>query len=512
MKSPALDHGEIVPVTDSAEQTNAKQEFWLVLAALTAFYLLVISIGNRRYVWFDELFTYDIARSASLQQLWYRVLHFDCNPPTVYLLSRFSMAIFGPTPFGLRFPSMVEFYIGSMAILLYVRRRVGLAFAAVAVLMSWAVGPTLYYAVEARAYALMFMSFACLLLCWDTAVNTKPRGAALFGISISTLALAGAHVFAPFTLFGFVVAELVRFRRRKIPDYPLWAALLLPMLAMLLYIPLIRLYGGIVFPAPASYNTIVIFFEDTFGAPIMAFVLLAALLMPVRQRPETVQPRFLPEEFALLAWMFISPILLNLVLMRRHGMFYNRYSVASQVAILTALAIFLAYRVRLNRLPAYAALAVLALAILKDQVWHPLLYPAPEQTGALAAVQPNLPMVVGEGQTFMEMNQRENQAFLNRLYFLKDPQASLQYAHTNYFQEFEEPDVMRDAGFPFTANVESYSDFVRRHTQFLLLANPKDWVVPKLLSNGASVAFLGDYSGALPYIDKTLYLVTMPAQ
>jgi hypothetical protein len=45
-------------------------------------------LENRRYVWFDELFTFDIARSASLKQLWYRELKFDCNPPSVYLLSR----------------------------------------------------------------------------------------------------------------------------------------------------------------------------------------------------------------------------------------------------------------------------------------------------------------------------------------------------------------------------------------------------------------------------------------
>ena len=93
------------------------------------------------------------------------------------------MSIFGPTPFGLRFPSMVEFYFGSVAILLYVRRKASLAFGVVAVLMLWAVAPTLYYAVEARPYALFFLSFACLLLSWDSAIQGPPRGWAFFGIS-----------------------------------------------------------------------------------------------------------------------------------------------------------------------------------------------------------------------------------------------------------------------------------------------------------------------------------------
>jgi hypothetical protein len=42
-------------------------------------------IGNRRYVWYDELFTLGIARSMSLQQLWSRELRFDNHTPTIYL-------------------------------------------------------------------------------------------------------------------------------------------------------------------------------------------------------------------------------------------------------------------------------------------------------------------------------------------------------------------------------------------------------------------------------------------
>src|ERR1700761_5559405 len=83
---------------------HTERHLWFVVAALTVLYVIVVAIGNRRYVWFDELFTLDIARSTSLHELWYRVQHFDSNPPTVYLLSRISTSVFGPTPFGLRFP------------------------------------------------------------------------------------------------------------------------------------------------------------------------------------------------------------------------------------------------------------------------------------------------------------------------------------------------------------------------------------------------------------------------
>jgi hypothetical protein len=118
MMPPAVDEQEIAPASNLSTRYDSERGFWLVIAALTVLYVAAVAIGNRRYVWFDELFTFDIARSSSLHELWYRVRTFDCNPPTMYLLSRISMSIFGSTPFGLRFPSMLEFYFGSVAILL----------------------------------------------------------------------------------------------------------------------------------------------------------------------------------------------------------------------------------------------------------------------------------------------------------------------------------------------------------------------------------------------------------
>ena len=58
----------------------------------------------------------------------------------------------------------------------------------------------------------------------------------------------------------------------------------------------------------------------------------------------------------------------------------------------------------------------------------------------------------------------------------------------NLFQDYAAPDVMKNAGFPVTANVAPYSSFVSQHRQFLLLGQPTEWVFQKLLHSGASVA------------------------
>jgi 4-amino-4-deoxy-L-arabinose transferase-like glycosyltransferase len=509
MTSPAVEQQDMTPVSNVSP--GSRREFLFVLGGLTLLYLIAVTIGNRRNVWFDELFTLDIARSPSLHELWNRELRFDLQTPTGYLLSRLSMWIFGPKPFGLRLPSMLEFYAGSVAILLYVRSKAGIAFATLAVLLLWAVSPTLYYAVEARPYALLLMSFACLLLSWDTAIRTQPRRLALFGVATSTLALAAAHIFAPFTFFAFIVAEAVRLRRRRVPDYALWAALLIPMLTMLIYIPLIRASGGAIFGVYASINTMFLFFEDTFGAPIVSFVIVATILVGSQKRSRATRPGFSAEEIALFVCLLLSPVLVNLALMHRHGTFYERYCVTAQVAIMVALSIFLAYHVRMNRWGAYAGSLLLLLFLLKTQVWHVVTYPVPRNAAFLATIQPNLPIVVAEGQVFVEMNHYETAALLSRVYFLKDPQASMRYLHTNIFQDFAAPDVMKEAGFPYVANVAPYTSFTSQHQQFLLLGTPKQWVFSKLRLSGASIAFLGDYKDSMPYMDTTLYLVTMPS-
>jgi hypothetical protein len=482
-----IDEGQRIVPGGRASHSGTR-EFWLVAFALTILYVLFVAVGDRRYVWFDELFTFDIANSPSLQELWHREVSFDLQPPAGYLLSRASMHIFGTTPFGLRFPSMVEFYVGSLAMLLYVRRKAGIAFATMAVLLMWGAAPGLYYAVEARPYALIFASFSCLLLSWDIATQTRPR-----------------RVF---------IAEAARTWRRRRADYALWVALFFPMLAMAVYAPLSRGSAGVVFGVYASSQTISLFFLNTFGAPILSFVLLAVLLadsMPRGGESAPAPPEFAAESYALLGCLLVNPILLNVLLIHRQGTFYDRYCLPSQVAIMAALAIFLAYRVRGNRGAAYAGSILLVLFIVKTQVWHVVHFQAPRNAAFLASIQPGLPIVVGEGQTFVEMNRYENALLLSRLYFLKDPQASREYMHTNLFQDFAAPDVMEKAGFPYTANVASYSTFVSQHHQFLLLGAPQEWVFQKLLHGGASIAFVGDYPDLL-YIDKNLFLVTMPSQ
>jgi hypothetical protein len=61
------------------------------------------------------------------------------------------------------------------------------------------------------------------------------------------------------------------------------------------------------------------------------------------------------------------------------------------------------------------------------------------------------------------------------------------------------------------AHIEQYAGFVRRESRFYVLCTvgyPEDWLVPKLMADGAQLHFLGNLPRG--YKDQTLFEVVMP--
>ena len=498
-------------------EPEAKYQFWIVLAALTALYVLIVSFGLRRPVWYDELLTFDIANAKTIPRMWEMIRKLDFQPPLGYLFSRFSMKLIGQTPLGLRLPSMLAFYFASVVLFFYVRRKVGNAYAACALLLLW-VGQAGPYATEARPYALLLLFFATLLISWDVATTSEKRSVALWGVAFSSLGMICAHVFAPLSLLPFLAAESARFSRTHKPDYRLWAALLLPVAAMILYIPLISGYGTISFPPDfqASWRKIPHFYYAIMSEISVAlFLALCAALLVPQQKP-TVKLQTEPtvparrEEIVLFACLLAIPIVLDLLLMRRHGAFWDRYAITTEAAIYIGMAILLGSRLRKNQLAGYAAAAVLLIFCIRVDVWRVSSVPQHQDALVLEGIRPDLPLVVGGGVTFFEMNHHERPKTLSRLYFLKNRAAALSYTNTNLFEDRGFPDHMYP-GLPISGHVEAYSDFLREHREFLVLGRydaPEEWLLRKLKDDGAGLTWLGTYP--VPYVDANLYLVTLP--
>jgi hypothetical protein len=492
-----------------------------VLLTISIGYGLLVSLEPHRALWFDELITYYIAKAPTLAGLIDLAHRFDLNPlPMDYVLTRLSITFFGDSPMAVRLPSVVAFYIASVMVFLYVRRKAGDGFATFSVIMLW-YSPVFRYATEARPYAFLGMFFASLLLFWDIATTAERRAVALWGVAASNAGLMLVHAFAPLSLLPFLVAEVWRYRSRRKPDYALWAALLLPALLVVLYLPAARVYSPVIFPTKfqASPRKIPIFFLHVFGemGSGMFAALLAAILAPAaigRAQGSIVAKKSAAlqmTDVAMIVILVLNPVLLILVLMPRHGPFWDRYCLATTIGIYIAVAICVAHRLRFDKLAGYCAAAVLASVLTTEQVILPKLHRGDTQTaGVLTQVDPELPIVAASGLTFLEMDHNEDTNLVSRIYYLRDRSAAVQYAHATLFEDLTPFDLLKRY-FPIRANVDQYSSFTRRYRQFLVLGTydyPEDWLLRKLAADGAKLVPIGYYD--IPYKDHTIYRVTLP--
>ncbi len=486
----------------------------MILVVLTLAYAALIAVEVNRILSFDELITYHIAQAPTLARLFDLLIKWDLNPPIVHLLAHHSMRLLGESAFAVRLPSILEFYGASLFLFAYMRSKVGEAYAAIPLLIIW-YSSTFQYATEARPYAFLCFCFCCLLWCWNLTSTSRYRGPALWGAAVSNLGLIGSHVFAPLSIAPFWAAELVRWRQRRTPDYPLWAALLLPAIGVLGYIPLYSSYKTIAFYPPAfqgSLRQIIIFYGHVLKTGIVCLVvgLLGARL--ASKKLFSLQPVQIGlPDLVLFGVLAINPIILNIVLIQDHAAFWPRYVITSTFALYTLTALVLAGALGYRTRSGYAVSLVLLALLLTRRVGVPtyqsLTHSVPDRTAAaLAEIKPDLPMVAASGLTFAELGHYGRPAILRRLVYLRDRAAAIKYANATMFEDLDR--VQKD--FKLPGQVKTYADFTQTHRRFLVLGTPdypEDWLFKKLADDQASIKELGRYD--LPYKDRTLYEVVL---
>ena len=492
----------------------------VILLLLAALYGFLVQGPLRNILWYDELHTYYIAQAPSVGGMFEEMRRVDLNPPLIYFLVRASHAVFGVTPVATRLPSVIAFFLGSAAALVFLSRRVGGLWAAAAVVLFW-YSPYFRYATEARPYGILLAFFALVLVSWDSATSeTRPlqtgRGWALAGIAAGNTGMMLSHVLAPLSIMPFCVAELVRSVRRRRIDGAVWAALLLPLGFGVLNLRSLRQVGTTIYPAlfRASTAKIGAFYGEAGALVLPALIpaLALAFLVAAWRRGHSAEWRlFASWDAPLLAAALLPPVLLNLMMMRGGGPFWDRYCITTALTIYFVIVLFVAHECRLNRLAGLAALlAMLGFSLYREvRVLDRQAQLVAAQSVAIDRVRPELPFVVSAGTTFLALDHQENAAFLQRVYFLTDEPSALRYAHTNLFEGI----AALKQYFPIRAHIESYADFAARHPHFLVFGDPDrsdQWLLRKLAAEGAHVSKIGDF--ATPYEDSRLNEVTLPAR
>lgn len=506
--------GWLKKLDERLEAYDSERTPFVPLYIAFAWYALVIVGAATRPLWHDELYTYYIAKSPTLAGFINAVTHLDLQPPLGYVLSRISMKALGENAFTARLPSMIAFAVASLCLYQVVRRRLGRFYGLAAMLVLW-LSPFFFYAAEARPYALV-LGFLCLaILGWEVAIDGHKRGLALVAIAIGVGGMIASHGFSPILVAILGFAELVRTVERRRLDWLVWIAMVAPSPLVVLYRPMFRRFEGLSALPPefqASFFKIFDFYGELLAAvgPVLLIALMVALLMyragETNRRPS--EPGLGKHEAALISGLLLLPVLINLLLMRSGGAFWPRYCLATAVGFSFLSIYVLAKLTNASRAAAgivagcvfVGMVAVMAVGIARP---HDR---AVVRGISLKELDAQVPIVDASGLTFLEMNNREDAALLSRVYYLTDRDAAIRYAHATIFEGTQ---VLKDY-WGLRGTVMPYTDFVRNTPHFFVLGTPdypEDWLIPKLMDDGAGLNFVGELHGS--YRDHMIFEVKM---
>lgn len=465
-------------------------------------------------LWFDELATYYVATSPTVEKFFDLIVHTDLNPPLGYLPVMAAHALFGHHPLVTRLPSLAAFLLAGLLVFWLVRRRLGGLFALVALTLLWS-GQFLYYAVQARPYALLLLLFCVSLICWQRAMRSGALPRDYWALAASVSAMLLTHCFAPALVMPLVAGEAVRTWSTRRVDRKMWVSLLAPSVIVLMYVPLLLSERTtIVYPTVyrPSWGTFVDFYKTAVWdrGQLSALALVALVFLRRKRGSPPAAVFFAPHEVSFALTALFAPALIIAYALAVQMSFWNRYAVGACLGVSLLATFFIAYKTN-RKLWAAGLFAVLTLAdFCRTTVNWPFLTQSSAERAVSTAyrdVHPDWPLVAASGISFLAMDHWEPPAVVARLYYLTDYESAMRYTGGNSFESF--PDLCKY--FPIRAHVAKYREFIARHERFLVLGTPdvpQEWLLHKLRDDGAElrlIATLRTY-----YKSRHLYEVRSP--
>ena len=471
---------------------------WFVWVFLIADLYVMVAATSRRPFWYDELFTLYMTRLPTMSVIWSALKDgADLNPPLFYVVTRLFQQLFGFSELVTRLPAMIGFLVMMLALYRFVSRYGSRLGGMVAMTFPLVTGG-FYYAQEARGYGMELGFVATASVCWLGATRGEKRAVNLAGLA---LCLAGAlltHCYAVLAVAPFFVAEALRTVFEKKIDWPVWAALATPCTAVLTYLPLMHTVTGGPFDNPVFVRSARSSYEMMLSPawwPLIVVLSIVALLGSPRSGRDDSTRQIPLYEMALVAGFAAAPVLGVALAASVTKIFMDRYGLAAILGFSIALGWLVS--VRSTRRQGVGALAVLVL--LGSVVWVPVdalrlaltaKPAAPVREFKLTDLDSKLPIVVANGLIFLEADHYESTEVTNRLFFLIDRAASVQYTGTFAFAQLQ--DIAK--WLPIRSHLEDYSAFLQAHPSFYILSDydfPMDWAMKKMCNDGLPLNFRG---------------------
>jgi 4-amino-4-deoxy-L-arabinose transferase-like glycosyltransferase len=282
----------------------------LLLCGLMLLALVLRLIGiDRIALWNDELFSRYYPETG-LGFMWSTGFTMEPTPPLYYTLAAWWTGLFGTTEFGIRSFSAIASVAAIPLIYWLGRELVGNVCGVVAAVLM-ALAPTnIYYAQEARTYALLLLPVGFMLLAMARFLRPPHPNAALVGFAAAAIFALYCHVTMLLMVaacsLAIASATIGRHRLIGLPDLGRWVIANIPVAVAAIPILMIVLSpvsnNGLTWIPPLSVHDILWAMEWTLTGPFTptqafgyeaSFVLFVALgisywLRPLARRPATV--------------------------------------------------------------------------------------------------------------------------------------------------------------------------------------------------------------------------------
>lgn len=498
-----------------AGRMEAGKYFYLYCLLMLFSMVSVIRAGSRA-LWYDELFTYYVSHLPSMSAIWSGLKQgADLNPPFLYVATRAAFRLFGDGPVATRLPATIGFLVMSVCLFRFVSRRTNALYGLVAMVFPWITGAA-RYAYEARSYGMVLGFSALALVCWQSACERPPRRWALAGLTLGITGALMSHCYAVLLFVPLGLGELVRTLRARRIDWPVWLSIGITVPLVLTYLPLLRVNNGFAFHnakfAPRS-SSLWEFCVMVLGPAVWAWLIgFAVILLPARhvadgtREKEDSPPAPIPaHEWAAAVGLISIPVCVLILALALTHIFETRYGLLAVIGF-AMLFTFLAYtRTANRRVTGVLLVAVFLAGFLTNSFWAP----PDDTTQSLAVrgldpdqVEKDVPFVIANGTLFLQVDHYAKPELASRLYLLRDPETALRYTGSNIFDKGY---PMMRRWFPIKGHIEDYNHFISLHGRFMVfgpLHDPLDWLIFKLVDDGAQMNFRGQFG------DSVLFEVT----
>jgi hypothetical protein len=348
-----------------------------ILMAILLVYSVVRSVAFAlgKPFWYDEMLTLITSSQGSWNAIVKALLvPTDGQPPLFHWTEHIARGLLRNPEVALRLPSIMGLPCTLLCVFVFVKRRGGRIVALVCAVMLLMTEAFQYYAAEARPYGMVMACIAFAMVCYQRVPSL--RWTVLLAMSL-TLA-ESLHYLAVLAMIPFGLAEMVVFLKTKKFRWPVWGALAVGAVPLLIFWRLLminKMYYGPHFWARMKFTEIPRMYGEFFmtdgniGAGIAAAALAGVLMRRENGGGVEGQAKELAEEvlsFTLAALPFIGYILLVRI---AHSGLTARYLLPTVLGVVTCFGYILS-RARLRTIGITAVFILSAVSMHELHFWR----------------------------------------------------------------------------------------------------------------------------------------------